>query len=769
MMYKLPITKPFRIFLISLFTVLSIYCVAGFIAIPQILRWGLIHKAPEAINHNIQVEKVTFNPFRFYLSLHGFEIYSPVGERLIHFDDLAVNFELSSLWSDLWIFEDITIHRPYIHASLMKDGQFNLTKLIPQASEHPDNPGNETPIEGPKKTKPILITSFSIIKGRTLFSDHTQKTPFTIALSPINTHIKDFTTRVNHAGGIKIILLDSPQGYISIKGSCSVDPMGCYANIHLKSFDLSTFQPYLPPQIPVSIEKGKLNVTGDIIYQAAATGGTNVSFTGNTSLDFLSLKENPRQPPFFEMNSLQMNGIHFSSLNHSLSIHTVQIGEMSTTARLENDGQLNYVRILNSSANEKNTNQINKNNDTHKDNQHNTPPLQFQIDQFLVTNSRIRFMDATINPVYQIHLNHFSLNLHPISSRHSKPVAFDLKSRVDENGHIALKGTVFPFDLNNDKSIAFTLSDYPTRNLSPYTGKFIAYQVIDGTASIKINYDMRRDTFQGNHHILLKKFTLGDKVDSPDAIKAPVKFALSLLEDRQQKIDLQVPVKGNTKDPEFEYGHIITFAFKNLLTKIITSPFSVLANIAGINGSEALDYVGMPAGSSDIPKDEQEKLMQIAKALIERPRLILEIQGGFDPVTDNQALKEQSFKKTFQDSMRETSKSKEDILEQMYKKYLGWPAFRDLRRKHNKTLFISDQPFNAERFYRDIQDALVNGYTISPDELKKVGQSRAENIKLFLINNAGLPKERVIVKQAVIETGSFDQIVKIPLSLRADE
>jgi len=37
---------------------------------------------------------------------------------------------------------------------------------------------------------------------------------------------------------------------------------------------------------------------------------------------------------------------------------------------------------------------------------------------------------------------------------------------------------------------------------------------------------------------------LGEKVESPDAIKAPVKLGLAILKDRRGVIDLDIPIDG---------------------------------------------------------------------------------------------------------------------------------------------------------------------------------------------------------------------------------
>ena len=51
--------------------------------------------------------------------------------------------------------------------------------------------------------------------------------------------------------------------------------------------------------------------------------------------------------------------------------------------------------------------------------------------------------------------------------------------------------------------------------------------------------------------------TFGDKVESPDATKLPVLFAVSLLKNSKGEIDLNLPVSGSLDDPQFSVFGIV--------------------------------------------------------------------------------------------------------------------------------------------------------------------------------------------------------------------
>jgi hypothetical protein len=132
--------------------------------------------------------------------------------------------------------------------------------------------------------------------------------------------------------------------------------------------------------------------------------------------------------------------------------------------------------------------------------------------------------------------------------------------------------------------------------------------------------------------------TFGDKVESPDATKLPVLFAVSLLKNSKGEIDLNLPVSGSLDDPQFSVFGIVLKIIGNLLVKAATSPFALIGALAG-GGGEDLAYVEFPAGAAgSFAAGQEEKLAKIAKALNDRPGLRLDIAGRVDPAADADAL-----------------------------------------------------------------------------------------------------------------------------------
>lgn len=76
---------------------------------------------------------------------------------------------------------------------------------------------------------------------------------------------------------------------------------------------------------------------------------------------------------------------------------------------------------------------------------------------------------------------------------------------------------------------------------------------------------------------------------------------------------------------------------KNLIVKIVTSPFAALGALSG--GGEELRYLDFEPGVSEIGPENAEKMDKLATILFERPGLSLDVQGTADPQWDREALR----------------------------------------------------------------------------------------------------------------------------------
>ena len=759
---------------------LLFYAFLGSVIVPQTLSWLLTHKIPDLLNCDVYVRGVYFNPFQFRLTIQRLELISPSGIRTIGFEGLDVDFQLSSLWSDDWAFRHIILDRPYVNIVLSREGHLNLLSLLPPDKDSPSKTAERTSLDpragtekDKKPPKALLISSFILTNGTVNFRDETPQTPFEFSVRPITTRLEYLTTRVDKASGLNLRLLNGSQGTLAVQGACSIEALACHTRLQMESIPLTILQPYISNILPLQLSGGTLSLNGEVSYRGGNLPRPDAGFQGDLHLAGLAIFDPEAGQNVFSWEDLGLQDINFSLPDQALRIKDVRLKGLSLAAVMDKDGQINFARFLSpapSGPPQPKTEPLPPPSPKPEHPSSTTaqePAFQFRVNRVQFTGGSISFTDHSVQPPFRTNLSSLDLTLTPLSGQSTQRTDFELKSQLDRTGILDIKGYAYPLNIAADKQLTLSLQNYEITGLSPYFGKYLGYAIDQGQLKIDISYDIKPDQMSGKHHLLLHKFTLGPRTASPDALRVPIKLALALLEDSHQQIDLGVPVKGNPAAPEFEFKHVILTAFKNIFTKIITAPFSVLAGLTGDEeSSEPLDYIGFTAGQAALPGPQRNKALKIANALQSRPKLVLEIQAAYDPQNDKDALRRAAFEASYAAAKRESSKPDEFVLEQMYKKHIGWKSLTELRDTYRKLAREGqDKKENRAAFYQELQEQLVENYQVEKALLQDLGVRRAQALKSLLMQEGRLPEDRLLIKDNSSETGSEDHLVKIPLSL----
>jgi hypothetical protein len=213
----------------------------------------------------------------------------------------------------------------------------------------------------------------------------------------------------------------------------------------------------------------------------------------------------------------------------------------------------------------------------------------------------------------------------------------DIHGKADGVGPFSVTGKINPFSPTLKNDIKISLKGMDLTGVSAYSGKFAGYRIAQGKLNLELDYEITGTDLKSKNVITLDRFRFGEKVDSPDATHLPVKLGVAILKDRNGQIVLDVPVEGNLKDPKLRVSKVVWRAVKNILIKVATSPFSLLGAAFG-GASEELGYQDFQPGSAELSKAGMEKLDALAKSLVEKPALGLEISGSVDRDADREGL-----------------------------------------------------------------------------------------------------------------------------------
>jgi hypothetical protein len=360
-----------------------------------------------------------------------------------------------------------------------------------------------------------------------------------------------------------------------------------------------------------------------------------------------------------------------------------------------------------------------------------TKPLpKILVDLISMDSGRVSFTDRSVKPNFVTTLSGMTLRITGISTNPDSEAKITFGAKLDDFGTISTETSIRPFASPLAFEAVFKLNDYALGVLTPYVGKYTGHTVRDGKLSLSMDYRVANNQLNAKHKLLVQSFDFGDQVESKDALNLPFGLALAILEDSQNRIDISLPVTGDMSKPDFHYFQLIGQVLKNFFFKIITKPFSFLGSMVGAeSGSEELGYIRFLPGHADLSDAEKEKLNIVAKALKERPKLLLEVKGCYDPIVDWKAIKVDVFDKDFRD-LRQGSKRLDNwVYQELYQRRFGIRALWKLTKSYrSKAGVYDDLKINEEIKRQLIEDSKGNKVALGA-----LAEGRAQVVYDFII------------------------------------
>jgi Domain of Unknown Function (DUF748) len=267
-------------------------------------------------------------------------------------------------------------------------------------------------------------------------------------------------------------------------------------------------------------------------------------------------------------------------------------------------------------------------------------PLNLVLGGVKLVNGNIDFTDRFIRPNYSALLSELNGRIGSFRSGAAEMAPLELTGRAAGTALLDVRGSINPTADPLALDIRAKATDLELAPLSPYAGKYAGYKIERGKLSMDVQYSIKPDgTLQANNQVILNQLTFGEKVDSPSATSLPVRLAVALLKDGDGVIDINLPISGSLNDPQFSLGRLILRVIVNLLVKVATSPFSLLAG----GGGEESNTVEFVPGTATLTPPSGDVVKRVGQALTKRPNLILTVAGAADSDAERNAIAKANF------------------------------------------------------------------------------------------------------------------------------
>jgi len=633
-----------------------------------------------------------------------------------------------------------------------KNGDLNLLKLFPPPSVS-QSASQEKPVEDktkvPEKPWTVLLKNLSVDGYTIRVEDQTPVEPVTMIVEDFKLLGENISTAKNSKGKLSLDLLLNKKGTFSMAGMVGIDPVAADLKMNLKGLEIGPFQSYFTDKIKITLTDGALSTAGSLSLGMPENKEFKMTYRGEASLTHFASIDKQNAEDFLKWESLSLDDLNVGLNPLLIDVKGISLTNFYTRLVIHPNGSLNLQEIMvkEEPKKEKEASPPVPQEKAVSSQKEKEPTKNIKIGTVTLQGGRVDFSDQSLKPEYSVKLTEIGGRVSGLSSEETTLADMELRGKLNDYAPLEITGKINPLkeDLQVDLKVRF--KDMDLSPMTPYSGKYVGYTIEKGKLSFDLSYLINKKKLDSQNHIFLDQFTLGEKVESPQATKLPVRLAIALLKDRKGEIKLDIPVSGTLDDPKFSVWGIILKILINLIAKAATSPFSLLGAIIG--GGEELSFVEFEYGSPVVTEPNAKKLNAIAKALHDRPSLKMDIEGHVDMEKDREGLKQVLFNR----------KLKAQKLNEIVKK--GQPAVpldevgieKPEYDKYLKMAYKEEKfpkPRNVLGMAKDIpvpemEKLILTHLEVREGDLRTLGSQRAMKVKEAIVKSGQVEPERIFI------------------------
>ena len=659
-------------------------------------------------------------------------------------------------------FDRIQVDNAKVTAWRGSDGQLNLLELFgrPTTADVSMPTANTNPpsITGAPPAWTVGVGTIAIRTASVEAEDRMVQPPVQLSFTPVTLTLSGYSTKPG-----SLVKADAHvgigSGEVAAQGDFSLAPLTSNLALDVSNFELPLLQAYVAASTTsLQLTSGKLALKGKLSLTQGGPGkelqpkiGADVTIADFATRDKVSNQN------LFNWKSLRLMGVAYQQHPDRLDIERIEALHPYARVIISEKRTLNIAAALTPSSPVSGSPAAAPTPHTPA-----TQSAPVNIRSVVIQDGTADFADFSVEPNFSAALMALNGGVSGLSSDARSRAEVKLSGSVDRYAPVDISGRVNLLSAALFTDIAANFHNMELTTFNPYSGKYAGYSISKGKLTTELRYKVENRKLDAQHHIVLDQIEFGAATDSKDKVPLPIRLAAALLKDRHGIIDINLPVSGSLDDPEFRVGPLIWKACVGLITKSITAPFHLLGSLFG--RGEEIAYVDFAPGRAVLAPDQNEKIATLAKALVERPQLRLDVPLKTLTAADDEALSGAKFDEALAPLLPSsdasgvaTQEQRMVALAQLYRQEFGteptYPAGAtpDTNIGDAKILFL--------------EKALRTRFTPTPDQRGELARARADAVQASLLTNTEISPERVFLTERESGKTTIPETVRMEFHL----
>ncbi len=579
--------------------------VAASLAAGPMLRGYLTRHGEQLVGRRVEIDRLKVNLFTGHVAVHGLELYEDGGEQLFaSFDTLDVRARLLPMLIHTVHLKHITLMGLNVHL-IRENERFNFQSMVDHFASD-GSKSDTTPGDWVVKLYNICLSHAQL---------HYREGVQQWYVPDINLRVPGFVIGGDEGSEGGLNLGFTHGGRLRVNADYQGGSGGYALQATLTDFALKNIESLLAGHVRLHSLGGLLNAKLHSQGNLDSLMASHIS--GTVSLHGLDLRDTTGKVAKLKQLALQVAGINLAANRYDIS--RVELDGLSARFDQYRDGNT-LTRMLV----QKETGDPEDLKDSNDLNAAPQFPLHLHIGQLAVSDCHLTYADHTLPDSFVFPLTDISVEATDITTGGENNAR--LHAALPGGGHLTVNwnGNIDHWKQHQD--VFLSVKGLDMKQLSPWTVYYTGQPVEDGVFGLTSRLNITHSNLDNDNKLDIYKVMVGSRrPDVEPQQKIPLKTALYILKDKDEKILIDLPIKGNIDHPEFNYMKLVWKTLGQLLVKVATSPARALGNALGLNSND-LEFIEIQPSQRNLTSEQYHVLSDLATVAKSDPRLTLTLE-----------------------------------------------------------------------------------------------------------------------------------------------
>ncbi len=460
-----------------LLAVLVAFLVWLWFGLAPILPRSMERRMSAELGRPVEIGPIRINPFALAVTSRDVRVLEADGQPLVGWSRLHVNFEISSLWRDAYVFRRLEVSDWLGRLAVQPDGKLNIADLLDRARAAKAEPASD---EAPRALQVRYLT----VNGATLhFEDLSKQPHFATSVGPMAFALENFTTAAGDAAPYRFTAVTESNERVHWQGDVTTVPLQSSGEFQIEGILLPKYAAYTNAFIAGGFPSGRVSLQGR--YRAALEGNRPQAELSDASIrvESLALVAEGAEEPALELPDVVLEGLQAQLSPLSVHLRSAAVKGGRVAVQRHADGSLDLLQLWRGQLPGAASGAT-----AEEPVVEDTAPPDVRVDEFTLTDFGFAWRDEAAARPAEVTGELETVQVRDLTLAPESPATVVARVRVAPDGAAELSGQ-FQLDPLAVKAET-TLEAFPLSIGSPYIEDFVPLQIERGTLTLNGQLDV---------------------------------------------------------------------------------------------------------------------------------------------------------------------------------------------------------------------------------------------------------------------------------------